>query len=541
MVFNPISLKLSNLCGLKAVGLFRKRHSEGFLTGSILILFCAMALVGMFHHEMWRDEAETWMIARDSPDLVSLFEHQHYTGHPSLWYLLLFALSSLTQDPRAMALLHLFIASLSVYLFLRYSPFTPLQKGLFVFGYFPFYEYALISRAYALGLFFALLFCAVFQTRKKTYWVLALILVLMANTSAYGAMMAIVLGVALAAEAILEREARRTLSERKGDAALSLAIWFFGIAIAILSMIRPGDSGIHTEWYLTFDRTRLIQTLATVWRGYIPVPRLNTLHFWGTNILGHLTETFPQMAWIGAAGVSLGILSFLVIGLVRKPFVLFFFISSTLFVLLFTYLKFMGHIRHHGHLFILLIMALWLSRTLRETPSPGNKPGHLQAGRFLKQNLVLTGLLGIHLFAGLFAWTMDLKYPFSATPLAADFIKTSHLEKMDMIGYKDYTSQGIAGLLSRQIYYPQKEGFGTFVRFDTKRKQDLACPELVQSLSSFIGGSPKTFLLISNEELPCPSGDVLLTPIKRFPVSIVQDEQVILYLVKKKDLSGAGR
>jgi hypothetical protein len=498
-----------------------------------------MALVGMFHHEMWRDETETWMIARDSPDLVSLFEHQRYTGHPSLWYLLLFALTRLTQDPRAMALLHLFIASLSVYLFLRYSPFTSLQKGLFGFGYFPFYEYALISRAYALGLFFALLFCAVFPARKKTYWVLALILVLMANTSVYGAMMAIVLGVALAAEAVLDREARRILSGRKGDAALSLAIWIFGIAIALLSMIRPADSGIHTEWYLTFDRTRFIQTLATVWRGYVPVPRLNTLHFWGTNILGHLTEAFPQMAAIGAVAASLGFLAFLATGLVRKPFVLFFFISSTLSVLLFTYVKFMGHMRHHGHLFMILIVALWLSRSLRETPSPGNKPGHLQAGRFLKQNLVLTGLLGIHLFAGLFTWAMDLKYPFSATPLAADFIKTSHLDKMDMIGYKDYTSQGIAGFLNKEIFYPQKEGFGTFVRFDTKRKQDLACPELIQSVSRFIGESPKTFLLISNEELPCPSGDILLIPLKRFPVSIVPDERAILYLVKKRGPSVA--
>ncbi len=118
-------------------------------------LFFIVALFGLCHHEMWRDEIETWMVARDSPDLATLFEHQRYTGHPSLWYLLLFALTRLTQDPKAMALLHLAIATLTVYLFLRYSPFTPLQKGLFGFGYFPFYEYALISRAYALGLFFA--------------------------------------------------------------------------------------------------------------------------------------------------------------------------------------------------------------------------------------------------------------------------------------------------------------------------------------------------------------------------------------------------
>ena len=40
------------------------------------------------YHEIWRDEAQAWLIARDTPlkDLFSVLKHE---GHPAGWFLLL--------------------------------------------------------------------------------------------------------------------------------------------------------------------------------------------------------------------------------------------------------------------------------------------------------------------------------------------------------------------------------------------------------------------------------------------------------------------
>jgi hypothetical protein len=120
--------------------------------------FFLLGLFGILNHSMWRDELNVWLIARDSSSLLELFHNIKYEGHPALWYLCLYFLNQFTSNPVAMQFLHLLIATSSIFIFIKYSPFTPLQKLLFSFGYLPFYEYLVISRNYAIGLLLVLLF-----------------------------------------------------------------------------------------------------------------------------------------------------------------------------------------------------------------------------------------------------------------------------------------------------------------------------------------------------------------------------------------------
>jgi hypothetical protein len=136
-------------------------------TGSLWLLTAAFFLLGLLvllRHEMWQDEWQAWLLARESSSLADLFQNIRYEGHPCLWYLALFVISRFTTDPLGMQLLHLMIATGTVYIFLKYSPFTRLQKILFIFGYFPFYEYCAISRNYGLGVLSLFSFCAVFAS-----------------------------------------------------------------------------------------------------------------------------------------------------------------------------------------------------------------------------------------------------------------------------------------------------------------------------------------------------------------------------------------
>lgn len=71
-------------------------------------------------------------------------------------------LGMITHHPIVMQLLHVVIATIGIYIFVQFSPFTRLQKLLFTFSYYLLFEYGLISRSYNLGLLILFLFCKFF-------------------------------------------------------------------------------------------------------------------------------------------------------------------------------------------------------------------------------------------------------------------------------------------------------------------------------------------------------------------------------------------
>src|SRR5437879_13529952 len=101
----------------------------------ITAIFFVIALIGILNHEMWRDEFEPWLIARNANSFIQLYHNWWYEGHPMLWYLLLYILTRIFTNPLSMQLLHIGFATGSVYLFTRFKCFSILQKTLFAFDY----------------------------------------------------------------------------------------------------------------------------------------------------------------------------------------------------------------------------------------------------------------------------------------------------------------------------------------------------------------------------------------------------------------------
>ena len=125
--------------------------SPDSFTGLLVSIFFILGSIGILNHAMWRDEINVWLIARDSASIMELFSNIKYEGHPGLWYICLYLLNQITHNPVIMQIFHLLLATGVIYIFVKLSPFTRLQKVLFCFGYLPFYEYLLISRNYAIG------------------------------------------------------------------------------------------------------------------------------------------------------------------------------------------------------------------------------------------------------------------------------------------------------------------------------------------------------------------------------------------------------
>ncbi|NJN86285.1 MAG: hypothetical protein HC881_08175 [Leptolyngbyaceae cyanobacterium SL_7_1] len=260
------------------------------LAERLALVFALISAIGVWHHEIWRDEAQAWLISVNSPSLADVFQVLRYEGHPGLWYVLLYGIRQLTHDPLAMQLLHLGIATGVVYLFARFSPFTRLQKILFAFGYFPFFEYNLLSRSYSLGVLLLFVFCSCFPRRSQTYIPLALCLALVASTNAYAFIISICLAITLMLEAVFDKQVRGAIAQQKVDGLISLVILCIGMGLAIAQFLPPSDSivfqadsdanvrqSLNEGSY--FNLRHIAATFATFWKSYIPVPDVFDYHF----------------------------------------------------------------------------------------------------------------------------------------------------------------------------------------------------------------------------------------------------------------------
>lgn len=102
----------------------------------IVLVFFFLSFIGILNHDMWRDETQPWLIARDSSSLIKLYENLKYKGHPGLWHLCLFVINKFTYNPFAMQFFHILISTAIVYLFVKISPFDIVQKLFLLLGIF---------------------------------------------------------------------------------------------------------------------------------------------------------------------------------------------------------------------------------------------------------------------------------------------------------------------------------------------------------------------------------------------------------------------
>lgn len=511
-----------------------------------LATFSLLGLIGILNHSLWRDEANPWLIGRDSHGLVDLFNNLKYEGHPILWYLILYGLNQFSANPVLMQISHWLLGTAAAYLFLRFSPFSRLQKVLFIFGFFPFYEYFMISRNYAIGLLMAFSICTVFPTRKKTYLLLALLLFLLANCNAFGLLITIGLTATLVLEALIEkRSTQEALANDRvflpevpvWDKTLSLSIVGLGMVLALSLLIQPADStagGGQSEWFLQFDWQRLGAAITRIGSGYIAVysPTVN-----------------QAIELIIGCLATLALVTLITLSLIKKPLVLCFYWVTTCLILTFNYTKFIGFPRHYGHYYLVLIMALWLSSYYPQSLSfaPANLSGINNTGFSLlrtkifaslsqwmtfaqqQQRTLITLILVLHFVAGIVAFSRNLFIPFSASRQTTEFIANHQLNRWFIVGSRDVNMTPISAYLQQKIYYPETRRVGSFTVFSQKR-QDVGEEEVLMQLQQ-LNQVYNPLILILNYELVVNAPVLKISKLAHFKHSFLTDERYQVYCV----------
>ena len=516
-----IEKKLMDL-GTRLKDYINSQDSRTFVRWSLLLYFVFVAVTIAFH-EIWFDEMQAWLIAKDSNSLSELFQNLSYDGHPLLWYIPLYLLSRITHNPAAMQFLHLVIATFAAYVFLKFASFTRLQKLLFIFGYFPVYEYAVISRNYAIGIFFIFLFCALFRPGpNKNYLVLSIVLFLLAQTSAYGLIVAVSLAAMLVFEFLTDRNLQVSLSDKKTVAAFCVCLILLGFFLSNIVMTPKSDGLYAGTWAYNLDLKHFPETLKTVWNGFVPIPRLDKYCYWDTNVLPG--KTLPDF-------LSFFILCFVLMMFVRVPLIFFLFSFGTVMILATEHFIYRGYLRHHGHLFILFIACLWLSKYC-EKEKDLKSPLPLRAAKFCSTHRMafFNILLSIHFAVGIFASGMDWFFPFSTGRAAAYYIKDNGMDKLPIVGDCDVSVPVIAGYLDCSVYYPRRDRISSFAVFDKNRFEYLSEHLLFTKAQKFAEDRKSDVLIVLNHELKMNSSS--LTKLKEFQKSIWPIENFYLYLLK---------
>ena len=546
------------------------RYAIGLTTG-----FLILGGFTAFNHEMWRDEIQAWLLARDSASFFELFAHLKYEGHPGLWHLCLMPLSRITASPVIMQVFHLLIAGVTVYLFARYAPFNWLQKFLFCFGYFVLYEYAVIARNYALGLLLLTLFCVLFRERyKRPLWIGG-ILFLLAHTSVHALIVTIAISFALFCEKIARFQTaptaehhpdpvgalfkralgsarlktaptaegrrgpvgalcKRALASARLETAptdntqvwLTFALICIGILTSVLQLKPPVDTGFAVGWKFDYETSHLFKVIKLISRAYLPIPK-PTLHFWNS----HQLETYPFFQTLQMPLCFLLIFCGVVLTY-KRPTALLIYLTSTLGLLAFFYVKYYGSIRHHGFLFLTFVMVAWIYREsarLETTLCRARSPDLDHRERAF--NILLTLILACHFIGGVTAVFMENRHIFSCGKQTAEYIKARGMREMPMVGDTDFAVSTVVGYLEKEaIYYPRGSRFGSFIRWDAARTAEVPTADVLEAARTLSMETSRAVLLILNRAVNARLQEQYrLIDVARFTGSIIGDEEFFIY------------
>ena len=152
----------------------------------LYIIWLTVVFITGMHHEPWADEAQSWLIARDTGYIDMILHVLKYEGHPALFYFILRTLYLLKFPYSALYLVSFVFSAAGVFLFLYRTNVPLIIKSLFPFTYYLCYQYSIVSRSYCL-FFPVLMFIAViYKNRVNKPFIYSFLLVMLLSTSVYG-------------------------------------------------------------------------------------------------------------------------------------------------------------------------------------------------------------------------------------------------------------------------------------------------------------------------------------------------------------------
>lgn len=398
--------------------------------------FIAISVFGNLYHEFWRDEAFTWLIINASSSALDLINKLAFVGHPKSWYLLIYFISRLYNNYVILIACNIFFMAAAIFIFCAHAPFTKIQKILFSLGFFPLYQYGLISRQYTLFIFLIFAYCALRPRLLKYPITMGILLAALASIHAHSFIACIVILLIETIDHLKNRDLKLD-----GRLIAALLIIFCSLSITAYQLIPPSNRPVGS--FIDPNPFFVFKSFAN---GFFPSFGIIYHHQILQTIFG---LSIWLLSWSLFRRMKLGMAYYLI---------------WTLSLASFTILIYKGFRWHHGFYFIYFISAYWIAANNSEPQS-----------RY--RSRIITFILFIHMLLGLYAFSSDIRLPSSSGFDAAQFIKNNNLSDLPIIGINisennDHNMEyrwDIDDLQSTIVYLNHKQIFdpieGRFVDF----------------------------------------------------------------------------
>ncbi len=489
-------------------------------------VFALLVFPRAFAHEMWRDEWQAWLLAKDSGSLFHLlFVTLRFECYPGLWHALLWFLNFAGFDASSMQVLNATFATGTIYVFNRFAPLSRGFRVIFSCGYFPFYEYAVIARCYSLEFLLLFTACALFRVKTGRGILLAVVLAAMAQTHIFAAAVTGSFVLAILCDWWLRSRGEGGDQNFRSIAA-PVGFGFVGVGLSFIQTWPP--RGPSFEIQIEF-LARLGNAFRGAFLAFCPLPMMESkvvTHYglWNSSIIDGM---------IGAQSV-LGFLCCLaaLVVLARRPAAALFF-AATMACMLWLFGNYTGSaLRHFGHLFFAFIGGLCIAPYCAPIPADWKflkGVESLSVKRFARTFLL--GTLTLHVVACAYMCVAELKTPFSGAKAAADIINQNVLSDTPVVADIDYAGSAVAGYLGRPVYYLGRRQMGSYIIWDGRRLPGSVPPaEMVPRIEEYLNLVRRDIVLIVNYSLNVgPDVGVLLG---RATPAIVADEQFLVFRIK---------
>lgn len=425
------------------------------------VLYIAIIAIVMCFHEPWFDEAQSWLIARDSP-IASIFSvRPHYEGHPPFWNLLL-AIAAKSGVPYEFGIkgIQLICASLLGAWLIFKSPFkhaSSLATFLIPFTYFACFQYGVTSRPYAL-LCLSLLVAAHYwnsaDSKTSSACKLAISLMFMCLLSVYG--IAFAAGFTIAwIWRVFSKNINKNLNEglsKTRNKTLDFNAIFHAIKATIIPSIASnlarliswgliaifGVANLALAWPAknAFATRATIDGNSTIAKCFafifvMPSESMFT-SFYGDISMRRMPFDFLPIAICTL--FSLAIWAFTIKITMRRKLlavlVIPYLVLTIVAVRYFT-------LHHAGLIFVFLLSVLWISH-IKEPLSSNDIPAIFvkiatTKSRFIKNkalkiNLLISIILAPSLIWNAFACVNDILFDYSPSRAVAQYISSNHLQ-----------------------------------------------------------------------------------------------------------------
>ena len=371
-------------------------------TALILLVFFLLSLTGILHHEIWLDEAQHFLLSRDSKTFTELFQNSRYEGHPLLWNIILFMVTRFTRDVFYMQLVHILISCITVLIICK-SKISLLEKIVIIFGYWLFFEYNIISRNYGLSACLMFLLWYEFQKDQSFLIRFAVIIFFLANTHLFS----LIFSMAFVLTTILNKR-ENLLNKNKKNIYIAAVIILAGWILSFYCIFPPGH---YASKFISYDPSgyfsteRILKTIGVCLKGIFYIPDYRAPEHQFENSFYYLTLNLRIWA-IYLLSISAIVLPVLVIKINRFALTLFV-LFMVIFLPLYYFLPLVHGIRYFGFFYLLFVFCFLLARK-----------------QMAKTWLTISVLIfTLQFFNGIYAYCMDLRWPFSESKNISGYIE----------------------------------------------------------------------------------------------------------------------